>query len=112
MKKRNTVTLKIRDKLILWKNLPSGSRIIGKDHAAAGSRAATIAFTIDGMSSSDAVKKLVEKDIAVRNGHFYAVRCLEALGIQDATEGIVRISLVHYNAEEEVSRLVEGLGEL
>lgn len=89
-----------------------GSRIIGKDHAVAGSRVATIAFTIDGMSSSDAVKRLVEKDIAVRNGHFYAVRCLEALGIQDATEGIVRISLVHYNAEEEVSRLVEGLGEL
>ncbi len=89
-----------------------GSRIIGKDHTSAGSRAATIAFTIDGMSSSDAVKKLVEKDIAVRNGHFYAVRCLEALGIQDTTEGIVRISLVHYNAEEEVSRLVEGLGEL
>jgi selenocysteine lyase/cysteine desulfurase len=34
------------------------------------------------------------------------------LGIQDTTEGIVRISLVHYNAEEEVSRLVDGLGEL
>jgi selenocysteine lyase/cysteine desulfurase len=95
---------------MLWKNLPSGSRIIGKDRAAAGSRAATIAFTIDGMSSSAAVKKLVEKYIAVRNGHFYAVRCLEALGIQDTTEGIVRISLVHYNAEEEASRLVEGLG--
>ena len=53
---------------MLWKNLPPGSRIIGKDHAAAGSRVATIAFTIDGMSSSAAVKKLVEKDIAVRNG--------------------------------------------
>jgi selenocysteine lyase/cysteine desulfurase len=112
VKKCKTVTLKIRDKLMLWKNLPPVSRIIGKDHAAAGSRAATIAFTIDGMSSSAAVKKLVEKHIAVRNGHFYEVRCLEVLGIQDTTEGIVRISLVHYNAEEEVSRLVEALGEL
>ncbi|NNL77617.1 MAG: aminotransferase class V-fold PLP-dependent enzyme [Desulfobacterales bacterium] len=89
-----------------------GSRIIGQDHAAAGSRAATIAFTIDKMSSSDAVQKLVEKDIAVRNGHFYAVRCLEALGIQDTTDGIIRISLVHYNTEEEVSRLLEALAEL
>ncbi len=86
MKKCNTVTLKIRDKLMLWKNLPPGSRIIGKDHTAAGSRVATIAFTINGMSSSPAVKKLVEKYIAVRNGHFYAVRCLEALGIQDCCE--------------------------
>lgn len=89
-----------------------GARIIGQDHAAAGSRAATIAFTLDGMSSSEAVKKLVEKDIAVRNGHFYAVRCLEALGIHNTDEGIVRISLVHYNTAQEVSRLVEGLGKL
>ena len=48
----------------------------------------------------------------MRNGHFYALRCLEALGIQDTNEGIIRISLVHYNSEEEVSRLVEGLRAL
>jgi cysteine desulfurase family protein (TIGR01976 family) len=89
-----------------------GSRIIGKDHAEAGARAATIAFAIDGMRSIDAVQKLVEKDIAVRNGDFYAVRCLEALGIKDTEDGIVRISLVHYNTAEEVDRLVQGLGEL
>ncbi len=51
----------------------------------------------------------VEKDIAVRNGHFYALRCLEALGVEDAEEGIIRNSLVHYMTEEEISRLVEGL---
>ena len=93
------------------KTIP-GARIIGKDHATAGSRAATIALTLDTMSSSLAVKKLVDKKIAVRNGHFYALRCLEALGIDDTTEGVLRISLVHYNTEEEVARLVQGLGEL
>jgi selenocysteine lyase/cysteine desulfurase len=41
----------------------------------------------------------------------YALRCLEALGIQDTDEGIIRISMVHYNTEEEVSRLVDGLKE-
>jgi selenocysteine lyase/cysteine desulfurase len=89
-----------------------GARIMGQDRAGEGSRAATIAFTLAGMSSSDAVKRLVEKHIAVRNGHFYALRCLEALGLQDTDEGIIRISLVHYNTEEEVSRLVDGLKEL
>jgi len=54
-------------------------------------------------------KVLSLKEIAVRNGHFYAVRCLEALGIEDVDEGIVRISLVHYNTEREVEQLVEGL---
>ena len=85
---------------------------MGQDRADTGSRAATIAFTIDGMRCSEAVKRLVERNIAVRNGHFYARRCLEALGIQDTDEGIIRISLVHYNSEEEVSRLVEALANL
>jgi cysteine desulfurase family protein (TIGR01976 family) len=89
-----------------------GARIIGQDRAEAGSRAATIAFTLDGMRCSDAVKRLVEKHIAVRNGHFYALRCLEALALQDTDDGIIRISLVHYNTSEEVDRLVEGIKEL
>jgi len=89
-----------------------GARIIGQDHAEPGARAATIAFALDGMSSSDVAKKLVESDIAVRNGHFYAVRCLESLGFQNTDEGIVRVSLVHYNTVEEVSRLVKGLESL
>jgi selenocysteine lyase/cysteine desulfurase len=45
----------------------------------------------------------------VRNGHFYAVRCLEALGIEGTAEGIIRISLVHCNTEDEVDLLVKGL---
>jgi selenocysteine lyase/cysteine desulfurase len=89
-----------------------GARIMGQDQAENGSRAATIAFTLAGMRCSEAVKRLVEKGIAVRNGHFYALRCLEALGIQDTDEGIIRISMVHYNTEEEVSRLVDGLESL
>ncbi|MDX2453080.1 aminotransferase class V-fold PLP-dependent enzyme [Desulfosarcina sp.] len=89
-----------------------GSRSIGQGRAGEGSRAATIAFTLAGMRCSDAVKRLVEKQIAVRNGHFYALRCLEALGIQDTDEGIIRISMVHYNSSQDVDRLVEGLASL
>ena len=89
-----------------------GARIIGQDKAEVGSRAATIAFTLDGVACSHAVKFLVGKRIALRNGHFYALRCLDALGIEDADEGIIRISMVHYNSEEDVSRLVDGLCEL
>ena len=55
------------------------------------------------------MKRLADNFIAVRNGHFYARRCVEALGFEDPEEGIIRVSLVHYNTEEEVGRLVEGL---
>ena len=89
-----------------------GARIMGQARALAGSRAATLSFTLDGVECSDAVKFLVDKQIALRNGHFYALRCLEALGIDDGDEGIIRISLVHYNTAEEVDRLVAGIGQL
>ena len=87
-------------------------RIIGMDHAEPGLRAGTISFTVDGILSREVVKNLVKKDIALRNGHFYAIRCLEALGVRDTADGVARISLVHYNSEEEVKRLVEGIREI
>jgi selenocysteine lyase/cysteine desulfurase len=31
------------------------------------------------------------------------------LGLEDPEEGIIRVSLVHYNTEEEVERLIDGL---
>jgi len=54
-------------------------------------------------------EKIVYLKIALRNGHFYAMRCVEALGLKKAEEGVVRISLVHYNTEDEVNPLIEGL---
>ena len=48
--------------------------------------------------------------IAIGQGHFYAPRLLDALGLP-STEGIVRASMVHYNTMEEVERLIEGLDQ-
>jgi len=89
-----------------------GARVIGRDVAEPGRRAATISFVLDGMKPGAAVAKLVERQIGVRNGHFYAFRCLRALGIDDPQEGVIRISIVHYNTQDELQRLVEGLKEL
>jgi len=86
-----------------------GVRIIGQPQAAAGRRAATIAFVPGKNKPSEIVKRLADNFIAVRNGHFYARRCVEAVGVKNPEEGIIRVSLVHYNTEEEVGRLVEGL---
>ena len=86
-----------------------GVRIIGQHQAAVGRRAATISFIPLDKTPSEIVKRLAENRIALRNGHFYARRCVEALGPEDPDEGVIRVSLVHYNTEEEVERLIEGL---
>ena len=42
-------------------------------------------------------------------GHFYSKRlCDEVLGITDP-QYVVRVSMVHYNTEEEITELVEVL---
>lgn len=47
-------------------------------------------------------------DVAIGAGDFYAPRCLEGVGI-DPKEGVVRISLVHYNTESDVDRAIRAL---
>jgi cysteine desulfurase family protein (TIGR01976 family) len=88
-------------------------RIIGQPMAETGRRAATISFVKRGMPSEEVTRRLAKDRIAARHGHFYALRCLVALGIENPeTSGVVRISLVHYNTDDEVARLVESLRAL
>ena len=74
-------------------------------------RAPTIAFTSNKNSSKVLSNHLVKNGIATRNDNFYAWRCLKALNI-DTNDGVVRTSLVHYNTEEDVNRLIEALKKI
>ena len=46
-----------------------------------------------------------------RSGNMYGVRLLEDLKI-DPQQGVVRVSLVHYNTEEEVEALITALNDV
>lgn len=56
----------------------------------------------------EVVDGVLAKKIAIRDGHMYAWRCCEAMGISTDT-GIVRISAVHTNTIEEAERVVSVL---
>lgn len=51
---------------------------------------------------------LAPHDIMAAGGDFYAVRPLEAMGI-DPDHGVLRVSFTHYTTEEEVARLIAAL---
>lgn len=51
---------------------------------------------------------LAAHKIMASGGHFYAVRVLDALGI-DPAHGVLRLSFLHYTAPEEIDRLIEAL---
>ena len=86
-------------------------RLIGKSKIENKNRAPTIAFTSKKISSKELSDRLIENKIATRNDNFYAWRCLKSLDI-DPNDGVVRISLTHYNTKEETLNLIKVLENL
>ncbi len=85
--------------------------LIGKNKISNKDRAPTIAFTSKKLSSKSISEFLVNNKIATRNDNFYAWRCLQSLGI-DANDGVVRISMVHYNSINDTEKLIKVLKKI
>ncbi|MCB1731184.1 MAG: aminotransferase class V-fold PLP-dependent enzyme [Halieaceae bacterium] len=84
------------------------ARLLGKADGKDGDRAATIAFKPLRKGSSDVATALHLQGIGAEWGHFYAHRLLANLDI-DPDQGVVRVSLVHYNSLPEVQRILTAL---
>ncbi len=85
--------------------------LIGSNFINNKNRAPTISITSNKMSSKKLSNILVKNGIATRNDNFYAWRCLKALGI-DTNDGVVRFSLVHYNDQNDVQKLINILDKI
>ena len=85
--------------------------LIGKNKIFNKNRAPTISFTSKKKSSKEISEILVKNKIATRNDNFYAWRCLESLGI-DTTDGVVRLSMTHYNSLNETNKLLYALEKI
>ncbi len=83
-------------------------QLLGKPHCRDGDRAPTIAFRPLAHSSAVVAAALQADGIGTENGDFYAPRALEAMDI-DPADGVVRISLLHYNTVEEAERILAAL---
>lgn len=81
----------------------------GSTSADSSVRVPTISFTVKGMNSNQLVLEAEKiSNYGFRSGHFYSKRlCDEVLGLEP--EAVARVSMVHYNTEEEIHGLVEML---
>ena len=102
---------KIGNAFLDYLNTRSDIKLIGKNKIENKNRAPTFAFTSKKKSSKKLSNDLTNNGIATRNDNFYAWRCLKALGI-DTEDGVVRISMVHYNTEEDVKKLINILEKI
>jgi selenocysteine lyase/cysteine desulfurase len=80
-------------------------RLIGPRRAE--DRAPTVAIALD-RAAEPVSEALGREGIACWAGDFYAVRPLEAMGV-DLGRGVLRMSLAHYTSSEDVARLITAL---
>jgi cysteine desulfurase family protein (TIGR01976 family) len=74
-------------------------------------RAPTVSITIDGVAAEAAARRLGEAGVLVWDGHFYAVRPVEVLGLVERG-GLLRTGFSMYNTSEEVDRLLAGVADI
>ncbi|MGQ4646504.1 cysteine desulfurase-like protein [Lyngbya aestuarii] len=98
----------IGDRFLKYLNSKPQVRIIGQPQANRHSRVPTISFVVEGVSSEKITLEVDRHNIGIRFGDFYAKRLIEYLEL-DKFNGVVRVSMVHYNTIEEVDRLIEAL---
>ncbi|NQV99626.1 MAG: aminotransferase class V-fold PLP-dependent enzyme [Rhodospirillales bacterium] len=89
-----------------------GVRLLGRQTGDREARCATFGFTSDRLASAEIAGLVGAHKVAIANGNFYANRLLEALGIADIEDGVVRCSMAHYNTEDEVDQLIRVLDSI
>jgi len=84
-----------------------GVRVLGR----AARRTSTLSFTVDGVAPADVAVALNDRGVNVWDGDNYAYELMDRFGLGDSG-GAVRASLVLYNDETDVRRLVEAVAEV
>jgi cysteine desulfurase family protein (TIGR01976 family) len=94
----------------LWHGLESieGVRLYGPSPDSP--RTPTVAFTIDGVTSTDVARRLAARGLFLSHGDFYAATVVERLGL--GAEGLVRAGCACYTTLDEIDRLIEGVSEI
>lgn len=101
----------LTEKLLAFLRTQQSVRIIGLDGTDSAShhlRMPTISFVVDNHLSENLVKYMDQFNIGIRFGDFYATYLIDALDLRKHG-GVVRVSIAHYNTEEEIDRLISHM---
>ena len=74
-------------------------------------RAPTISFTIKDKNPTEVCKLLGENNICAWDGHFYAIRAVEVLGLMPVG-GVTRMGMSLYTTQEEIDMTLAVLREI
>ncbi|MBS1600389.1 MAG: cysteine desulfurase-like protein [Bacteroidetes bacterium] len=78
----------------------SGIKIIGQDFSSRH-RSPTVSFTTKDKTATQVCTHLAKKNICAWDGHFYAIRVIQVLGLLEKG-GVTRLGISAYNTKEEI----------
>jgi selenocysteine lyase/cysteine desulfurase len=74
-------------------------------------RAPTVIFNVGELDPGDVATALARQQVSVWHGHSYALELIDALGLTERG-GAVRASIVRYNDDDDIDRLLAAVGEI
>lgn len=74
-------------------------------------RTSTVSFTVEGFTAVEVARALGRQGLFVWDGHFFALRLVEKLGLLDRA-GLVRVGLAPYNTVSDVDRVIAAVAAL
>ncbi|KAK0718787.1 pyridoxal phosphate-dependent transferase [Apiosordaria backusii] len=98
--------------LLGWLNSRKGVTIYGERSDDTETRVPTVSFRVEGWGARElveAVEKETNGRFKIRWGSYYSVRLTKGVLGLDGEDGVVRVSLVHYNTVNEVESLIEAV---
>ncbi|KAG7292106.1 hypothetical protein NEMBOFW57_002139 [Staphylotrichum longicolle] len=96
--------------LLDWLNAREGVTVYGERSSDGAVRVPTVSFRVEGWGARELVEAVEAEGapFGFRWGGFYSVRLVdELLGLGE--DGVVRVSMVHYNTVDEVKGLIAAL---
>lgn len=95
---------------LLWQGLSEveGVKLYGPRPDAP--RTPTVAFTVEGVTSTEVARQLASRGLFLSHGDFYAATVIDQLKLRP--EGLVRAGCACYTSRAEVERLVAGVGQI
>lgn len=101
----------LAERLLKFLRSRGDCHIVGFEHGDDPKRVPTISFTVDGRDPGEICRGIDAYGIAIRFGDFHARRLIEYLRL-DRNNGVVRVSMAHYNTLDEVDALVAAFSEI
>ena len=101
----------LTERLLSYLRSRNDCSIIGQSVNRESRRVPTISFRFDARDAAEICKAIDDQKIAIRFGDFHSRRLAEYLDLTDHN-GMLRVSMVHYNTIEEVDRLTAALDRI